>query len=167
MSPSYSPTACRHKGPLLQCQGLQQHKGQLTHKCSLARSLAHSFVRSHSALPDGEFLSFDSILKSFFSSLMKNRLSLQSGQHPSTVFTLSPSPSLVRGLSHKHASLPRSLSPVEATLGSARSVALDVELLIYLLPVVVVAVVMAVQAGSVKQKKKQRGGKKNQKVVWG
>lgn len=41
-------------------------------------------------LPDGEFLSFDSILKSFFSSSVKNLLSPQSGQHPSTVFTRSP-----------------------------------------------------------------------------
>lgn len=41
-------------------------------------------------LPDGEFLSFDSILKSFFSSSVKNLLSPQSGQHPSTVFTSSP-----------------------------------------------------------------------------
>lgn len=40
-------------------------------------------------LPDGEFLSFDSILKSFFSSSVKNVLSPQSGQHPSTVFTRS------------------------------------------------------------------------------
>ncbi|MED6278137.1 hypothetical protein CHARACLAT_020649 [Characodon lateralis] len=41
-------------------------------------------------LPDGEFLSFDSILKSFFSSSVKNLLPLRSGQHPSTVFTCSP-----------------------------------------------------------------------------
>lgn len=41
-------------------------------------------------LPDGEFLSFDSILKSFFSSSVRNVLSPQSGQHPSTVFTRSP-----------------------------------------------------------------------------
>lgn len=40
--------------------------------------------------PDGEFLSFDSILKSFFSSSVKNVLPPESGQHPSTVFTCSP-----------------------------------------------------------------------------
>ena len=41
-------------------------------------------------LPAGVFLSFDSILKSFFSSSVKNALSSRSGQHPSTVFTLGP-----------------------------------------------------------------------------
>lgn len=47
-------------------------------------------MRQSVTLPDGEFLSFDSILKSFFSSSVKNVLSPQSGQHPSTVLTRSP-----------------------------------------------------------------------------
>lgn len=49
-----------------------------------------SKVSTSQDLPDGVFLSFDSILKSFFSSSVKNVLSPQSGQHPSTVFTRSP-----------------------------------------------------------------------------
>lgn len=45
-----------------------------------------------SSLPDGRFLSFDSILKSFFSPLDENRLSPRSGQRPSTVLAHFSSP---------------------------------------------------------------------------
>lgn len=63
-----------------------------THKCITL------LFKKGSHLPDGEFLSFDSILKSFFSSSVKNVLSPHSGQHPSTVFTCSPSLLLAHAL---------------------------------------------------------------------
>lgn len=58
--------------------------------------LHSSLLPDWTSLPDGEFLSFDSILKSFFSSSDENVLSLQSGQHPSTVLAHSFSPSCTR-----------------------------------------------------------------------
>lgn len=65
------------------------------HALSL-KAIQCCYLTGWNSLPDGEFLSFDSILKYFFSSSDENVLSPQSGQHPSTVLAHSFSPSCAR-----------------------------------------------------------------------